>query len=271
MRTLGIVGLDYCGSTLVSNVLSSIPGVLNVGESHWIIDRNLGCRECHSKPCPIFTENMLYDLRKCDFSKENWWDIIFRHTDANLIVSTDKLPKHYDLFGVTDNILFLYKDPKSNIVSWCKRKFHGSDKLNPQFFSETEVETGIRWWLEITKKIIDWLEVQRAEISTLSLEDFAEDPRGVTRALCGWLGMEFDPAAVDFWERDLHYIGGNHSVKRLSSDKHFYRRIVVDDRWKNHLSDISMKRINEDKEISSLVRKIERISSKGNSNFFRLP
>ena len=38
MRSLGIIGLDYCGSTLISNVLSGLPaGVYNAGESHWIL------------------------------------------------------------------------------------------------------------------------------------------------------------------------------------------------------------------------------------------
>ena len=120
MRTLGIVGLDYCGSTLVSNVLSSMPGVLNVGESHWIIDRNLGCRECHKKPCPIFTTAMLNDLRSCDLSKENWWDVISRHTDADLVISTDKLPKHYDLFGVPDNLLFFIRNPNQTLLVGVK-------------------------------------------------------------------------------------------------------------------------------------------------------
>ena len=99
LRTMGIVGLDYCGSTLVSNVLSSLPGVLNIGESHWIIDRNLGCRECHNKPCPVFTNSMLYELRNLDLSKKSWWDAISNHTDADMIISSDKLPKHYELFG----------------------------------------------------------------------------------------------------------------------------------------------------------------------------
>ena len=271
LRTLGIVGLDYCGSTLVSNVLSSMPGVLNVGESHWIIDRNLGCRECHKRPCPVFTTPMLNDLRSCDLSKESWWDVISRHTDAELVISTDKLPKHYDLFGVPDNLLFLYKEPKSNIVSWCKRKFPKSQESSSQLFNETEIEAGIRWWLEISSNILDWLECQEREILVLSLEDFSNDPRGMAMSLCGSLGIEFDPTSINFWNRDLHYIGGNHSVKRLSPNKHFYQKIVVDERWRNHLTDIAAEKIDQDVENSTILNRVAEISNKGQSSFFRLP
>ena len=270
LRSLGIVGLDYCGSTLVSNVLSTLPGVMNVGESHWIVDRNLGCRECHDKTCPVFTKPLLDELRSSDLSKQSWWDIFFRHSDADLIISADKLPKHYDLFGVPDKLLLLYKNPKSNIVSWCRRKF-------PQMpgkgilFSENEVETGINWWITISSQIIDWLEKQECEISTLSLEQFAEDPKGTTMSLCGWLGLEIDPSSIDYWNRDLHYIGGNHSVKRLKPDKHFYRRIAVDNRWKSHLSDSDKEKIDMHREISSILERIEKISSSRRTSFFRIP
>ena len=269
MRSLGIVGLDYCGSTLVSNVLSSMPGVLNVGESHWIIDRGLGCRECHNKPCPVFTTQMLEDLKSCDLSRESWWDVISRHTDSDLIISTDKLPKHFDLFGVPDNLLFLHKNPKSNIVSWCKRKFPKPPNES-QIFSSNEVEEGINWWLEISIQILNWMDNQEREISTLSLEDFSQDPKGMAMALCGWLGIEFDPTSINFWDRELHYIGGNHSVKRLSPDRHFYRRITVDERWKEHLSDFEAKRIEDHVEISLILERISEIGSKSQSSFFRL-
>ena len=271
MRSLGIVGLDYCGSTLVSNILSSLPGVLNVGESHWIIDRGLGCRECHNKPCPIFTIPMLEDLKSCDFSRENWWTVISRHTDADLIISTDKLPKHFDSFGVPDNLLFLHKNPKSNIVSWCKRKFPKTSIDDSMIFSSTELDEGINWWLEISNRILNWLEKQDREISILSLEDFSQDPRGMTMSLCGWLGIEFDPTSINFWDRELHYIGGNHSVKRLSPDRHFYRRIAVDERWKDHLLDSDAKRIDEHVEISFILERISEIASRRQSSFFRLP
>ena len=38
ITTIGIVGLDYCGSTLINNILSGLPDCIGAGETHWIID-----------------------------------------------------------------------------------------------------------------------------------------------------------------------------------------------------------------------------------------
>jgi len=270
LRSLGIVGLDYCGSTVVSNVISSLPGVINVGESHWILDRGLGCRECHNNPCPVFTRTMLEELRAADLSKETWWEVISRFTDAELIVSTDKLPKHYDHFGVPDNLLFLYKEPKSNIASWCKRKFP-LQATDGSTFTSDQVDAGVSWWIRISLSILDWLRLQEREISTMSLEQFSSDPKGMTSSLCGWLGIEFDPSSIDFWNRDLHYIGGNHSVKRMNPDRHFYQRIVVDDRWRKSLSQDDSMKIDSNEEIIRILGEIEHVSTSSRSSFFRVP
>ena len=115
MQVLGIVGLDYCGSTVISNVLSGLPGAINVGESHWIIDREIGCKECGRKPCPVFTNRLLFRLRNEEISSGLWWEIISKETGSDLIISSDKLPKHYDRFGTPEFILFVHKDPRANI------------------------------------------------------------------------------------------------------------------------------------------------------------
>ena len=103
-----------------------------------------------------------------------------------------------------------------------------------------------------------------------SLEDFSNDPRGMAMSLCGSLGIEFDPTSINFWNRDLHYIGGNHS-KASFPNKHFYQKIVVDERWRDHLTDIAAEKIDQDVEISAILNRVAEISNKGQSSFFRLP
>ena len=50
-NVVGIIGCDYCGSTTVNALFNCIPGVLAVGESHWIIDHAWSCRNCRNVPC----------------------------------------------------------------------------------------------------------------------------------------------------------------------------------------------------------------------------
>ncbi len=254
MQVLGIVGLDYCGSTVISNVLSGLPGAVNVGESHWIIDRKIGCKECGKKPCPVFTNRLLSRLRIADTNDESWWEIIFEETGSETIISSDKLPKHYDRFGTPEYLLFVYKDPRANIYSWCKRKFPSRNESGSTFSSE-EISSGIEWWIKVTEDMVQWLENQDCEIATISLEDFARNPREMVKGISTWIATDFDPTTIEFWRRELHYIGGNHSVKRMNPDRHFFNKIDIDERWKERISDQDSMRIIESKEINSLLER----------------
>ncbi len=259
MQVLGIVGLDYCGSTVLSNVLSGLPGAINVGESHWIIDREIGCKECGAKPCPVFTNRLLYRLRNEEINLGRWWDIISMETGSDLIISSDKLPKHYDKFGTPDFLLFVHKDPRANIYSWCKRKFPNSDDPEAPFTTE-EIKSGIEWWKTVTQDIVEWLEKQSCEIAAISLEDFARNPREMIRGISTWLASDFDPSSVEYWRRELHYIGGNHSVKRMKPDRHFYNKISVDERWRGRISDSDSSMIMKSAEIYSLLERAKKTS-----------
>ena len=254
MRTMGILGLDYCGSTVISNILSGLPGVVNVGESHWILDRDLGCRECGTASCNVFTGRLLSRLKNEGVEGGRWWEIISEETGAEIIVSSDKLPRHYARFGTPDQILFLYKDPRANIYSWCKRKF--PDALDDgRQFQPKEVESGINWWLTVTENIVSWIESQPSEVAVMKLEDFASSPHEMIRGVSQWLGTEFDPNAIEFWKRGLHYIGGNHSVKRLDQTRHFYNRITKDERWKDHIPADLSDLISNSPEIEALLQR----------------
>jgi len=262
LKVLGIVGLDYCGSTVVSNVLSGLPGTVNVGESHWILDRNLRCKECGKAPCPVFHGTLLDKLKSADIENDSWWEIISLGTGAELIVSSDKLPKHYDRFGVPNYLIFLYKDPRANIFSWCKRKFEYDLSDAPSIISTEHIEIGINWWVNITIQMADWLEKQKSDVSVVSLENFTINTREMVRGISSWLAMEYDPSAIDYWNRELHYIGGNHSVKRMKPNQHFYNKIAIDERWRESISPQDSERIRNSNEIWALIDRIKEFSER---------
>ena len=260
MTVLGILGLDYCGSTMLSNVLSGLPGVVNVGESHWILDRGLGCKECGNSECGIFSTKLISRLTSEDIHGGRWWDIILQETGQEIVVSSDKLPKHYDRFGTPDKLLFLYKDPCANIYSWCKRKFPIAIEEGRKFNQE-EVLAGISWWLVVTDRIITWLEGKNAEVACVNLEDFVNNSHEMTKGIAQWIGADFDPMAIKFWKRELHYIGGNHSVKRLKSNRYFYKKITKDLRWKENLSESDIALIVDNEKIRDLIQRANECSN----------
>ena len=148
----------------------------------------------------------------------------------------------------------MYKDPRANIYSWCKRKFPSRNESGSTFSSE-EISSGIEWWIKVTEDMVQWLENQDCEIATISLEDFARNPREMVKGISTWIATDFDPTTIEFWRRELHYIGGNHSVKRMNPDRHFFNKIDIDERWKERISDQDSMRIIESKEINSLLER----------------
>ena len=120
--------------------------------------------------------------------------------------------------------------------------------------------SGIEWWEKVTRDIVEWLEKQSCEIAAISLEDFARNPREMIRGISTWLASDFDPSSVEFWRRELHYIGGNHSVKRMNPERHFYNKISVDERWRGRISESDSSMIMKSVEINSLLERAKKTS-----------
>ena len=150
VSSVGIVGLDYCGSTLMNNILSGLPGCIGVGESHWIVDRVRNenqsglCTECFGDPCPVFIEDVYERLSDEDaLEPGDWWRVIAGSARADVIISADKRPRHFDRFGVPDKLLLMVKDPRSHIVSWCRRKYPPVEKSDVEAYHKGEVVDGL--------------------------------------------------------------------------------------------------------------------------------
>ena len=251
LTTIGIVGLDYCGSTLINNILSGLPDCIGVGETHWIIDceddpnQNGKCTECFKEPCPVFNDATLAKLKN-DITIENnkWWNELGKSSECKFVISGDKRPFHYDRFGIPDKLLFLLKDPRAHIVSWAKRNFmeagqnldsynKGEDKFQ---LDGEQFERALFVWLRDTRKHISWCLETKKELAVVSLEYFVENDEQVLKDIAEWIGTEFDAKALEYWDTDLHYIGSNHSVKRLNKDRYFFKQVKRDRRWENVLT-----------------------------------
>ena len=46
----------------------------------------------------------------------------------------------------------------------------------------------------------------------------------------------FDNKALEYWNTDLHYIGSNHSVKRIRENRYFFKEVKKDKRWQKVLT-----------------------------------
>jgi len=281
MVSVGIVGLDYCGSTLINNVLSGLPGCIGVGESHWIIDHEKSkkknvdrCTECGSSDCPVFTTEVISNLRKEEnLTNGNWWSIIAESSNSDYVISGDKRPFHYERLGVPDKLIFAIKDPRAHLVSWAIRKFH-SEKLQDYNkgisvieLSDDDFNFSLNFWIRETRKHITWSLSQEKPIIAVSLESFIEDDSKELEIISKWMGCEFDESALNYWETDLHYIGGNHSVKRLGDERYFFKKLRLDKRWQQVLSSDQQNQIYNDPVIREQLDRIIPFAGDGQTFF----
>ena len=256
--SVGIVGLDYCGSTLVNNILSGLPNCIGVGESHWIVDKIKNpkqtgrCTECYQSDCPVFTDRLLKLLQDDILIQEGkWWNTIAEHAGKSIVVSGDKRPHHYDRFGIPDKLLFIIKDPRSHIVSWARRKFLNPEDSLKEYnqgqavfkLTDEQFEEALHFWIKNTRKHISWSIDSGKDLAVISLESFINNDVEILQLLADWLGTENDVNALKYWDSDLHYIGSNHSVKRLGKERYFFKKLKTDKRWESVLSEEQAKSI----------------------------
>ena len=99
----------------------------------------------------------------------------------------------------------------------------------------------------------------------LGYESLADSAPATAESLCNFLGIEYEPGMLGYWEHDHHHLGGNggtrhlifryreqfkkHSTqleKRISASKEHYSHeyydatriaIKLDERWRNELNE----------------------------------
>jgi hypothetical protein len=144
----------------------------------------------------------------------------------------------------------------------------GYGEGSPRFgLSQDELEFEIRNWLNLTENHISWALKLNRPIITLNLESLIKNPKQTLEEIANWMGAGYNPSAHKIWESEFHYIGGNHSIKRMRSDGYFYGDVKIDERWKSIISRDQAQRIMEDVEINYQLRRLEK-SKLTNTVFF---
>lgn len=227
-QVVGLVGPAFSGSTLLSMVLDGLPGVAGVGETHWITDYGWGNRDkpncmSHGPECPVWTPEFLTHLEN---HPTNWWPQIAKRTGCQILVSSDKNPLNFDRFGRPDKVIVPYKDPRAWVASWFRHQ------------ETTDTEEAISRMFGHYVRDLKWLEQNQIPWISVSIEDLAANPDSVLRALATWLGVEFDPSALDIRAHSHCQIGGNQDAALRESESYratFGEGIRVDNRWTTEL------------------------------------
>jgi hypothetical protein len=234
-RTIGIVGRDFCGSTMLLRLFACVPGVEPVGELHWLLDApaNMGVktragwtvsRECVvcGAECEAFTPEFVNGAH----DKHLLYEQVAKRLDASVIVSGDKMPMHYERFvqpGEMDAIV-LYKSPQAQVYSDMKNE-------------ERDFDDALLLWCRAYDSIIKW--VMRPgfvrSVVYVCYEDLAESPLSEMSRICSALELHEPPEDLveQFLSTQLdkryHCIG-------CSPHSHRRGEIIVDKHWQEALT-----------------------------------
>jgi len=205
---VGILGKDFCGSTIMSRVLNAVDGVASIGEVFWVVDAPEDRGRCtlHGEGCPYI------DPARTDptTNDKNLYARLAEQFDASHLVVSDKHFYYYDRFIPTGNLhaIVMFKNPMA---------FLASDVRNIQKYSTWTLGT----WRNNYNVILRRLGELKSWV-VVDLDLFAREPGAQIRRVCRSIGV--DPVIAGNLFVPFCNVGGNGHAR--GSEK-----IFVDDRW----------------------------------------
>jgi hypothetical protein len=207
-RHFAIIGMSFCGSTVLSYVLGALPGLATIGESHWINSEPLPgadpamCGHCGME-CEVLNADFLRQMRS---SLQNWYPRLADRLGTRRLVSADKnldLIIKYDPLLKLDPI-FCFRSPLGSFQSYRR-----SANLGPDDGGLLDLPEYLSYWSWFYENALQ-VPVQ-GERFFVNWDAFSAAPETELQWICEWLGVECDLSALFYWRKAQHAVGGNFS------------------------------------------------------------
>ncbi len=192
-----IVGMPRSGTTLTEQILASHTDVTGAGEQNYF--RNMFAKFGIFEGDPKKFAKTISKLSEHELDKlgKEFLEILDRYsTSAARVV--DKMPLNFECLGLiatlfpNAKIIHCTRDPIDTCLSCYMNKFAGSHSYNNQ------LETLGRYYREYKDLMAYWEQVLPIEIYESSYESLTSNQERDTRKLVSFLGLEWDPACLDF-------------------------------------------------------------------------
>ncbi len=272
----GILGTSYSGSTILSFVLGGHSHIFAVSETTTLKRDGQGaeCTMCkyRNQACPFWTRELLDD---CLANMRQRYGLIERAAlqilGKDLTLFSDKAPAVYRpllAHSTVDRFIVMFKQPESFFYSYRKHR-----RLNQKFDSDRQIcDTYVRHY----RNDFALLDDTGFPGFFLYYDDFCRNPVRVTQQLCGFLGVDYEPAMMRYWESNLHTLTGNmgpymnvldgEELERLYAAKSIYlydrthldwhagnkRTIALDERWRTELSAEQLRAVERHDEVQAM-------------------
>jgi len=242
-RHIAIGGSSFCGSTVFSTVLGSLPGCFNVGESHHLVEKvdlrfHAGERHAAIGGGPFHWDvddpAVLFPCNHCgpactvfdaDFRRSlngegvDWYRMIAQKAGTRILVSSDK--NSYFLLRrdptASFDLVVLFKSPADAWRSELKNKdrLRAADVARPAL--TRDMETYLRHWSQNYLTLLREVPT-RGRIVAVDWESFTRSPDEHFRRLCDILDLPIVEGIFARIRLDQHFFGGNPDVRSSEID-----------------------------------------------------
>ncbi len=292
-KVLFVMGPGHCGSTLLDLILGSHSSAFSLGEFHRLwhqLDKHDDreyvqiCGVCEGK-CPFWNSKVSMPLLRLYFSRKTRlhsslgkltryithpYQYLFKWSGKSIVIDSSKQPNwiekqlypKYSWRGMEPYLVYMCRDGRAVVNSYL-RKYpdRGINKITEN-------------WMRQIKKMNDFYnkfpEQRKIQVR---YEMLATQPKIFFEKLCEFVGIEFEPDMLHYWEHDHHHIFGNGGTrsliykyrkqfrpesdalrKRIEISKQFYNSqyydqleiaIKLDLRWTNEMSKEDIKKFND--------------------------
>jgi hypothetical protein len=246
-RFVVIVGSAYCGSTFLSRLFASLPGVASVGEAkrlYHVVSSNAPRNEAYCtvckrpEDCPHFgpKNDEFYDLIAKINDTRRFYGLLLCDwkPGCSVLVTSDKSRDDIWRFihpGVAD-LVVLFKRPEAAVLS----KLQNDKRFGPQ-----TVEMALQNYCNEYGQdggALEWVDSWARKSFWVSYEQLAMDPDYEFGMLCRAMDLPQQEGIIDFGNIEWHQIGGN--IRSLAS-----RWSLLDEKWRSDLT------IAEQREVAS--------------------
>ena len=288
----GIIGTNYCGSTMLSYIMGSSPDVFSTGElTHG--NERLRCGNWHpGEECPFWTN----DFKKLVIRKKRRKNMIIRDRalgifGCKVILNPDKVTGFYKNSikngDRVDFIIILFKKPHAFAYSFLE---HQKNRYGLKFHKNRRraslVKSACSTYYSEYSSGLNFVRENKIPHIVVSYEDLASNPTKTARAICKAMDVRFWPGMVDYWNNGdkLHMVpsgnagaryqfhdvekytkiwrerskGGHNVYGKEHSDWFLknYHKVTLDEKWRHHLNDEEKSIINKHNKCMLIYKKM---------------
>jgi hypothetical protein len=264
-----VLALGYSGSHYLSLLLGSHSRVVHLGETLYLAKRDPEkrkkvCSLCKdNERCPLFhgigPENIggLYEMI---FSRVN--PSVTAIADISKGVRWARRFVEHPTYRM--KYLHLLTDPRALMRRWAITYTTPMPRLMTRFktirsfpglahallFADLQ-DIYLYYWLARNLKITEFIRGRQLDAYVISYRDLARDPAGELKLLMEWIGLEYEPTQLEYWNFEHHGSQkGQYDWVKEKKTQH------IDLRWQTFLSPETIDRVVTHPAVNDYLRQL---------------